>query len=108
VRLVGQPGKLLYAESALLTPAAQTKLRNTAVTTVGGEQWPSIRATRAASRRKSRSSNFVAHWPTRVLYQPGQRRVSSDQDRQKPLAWQCAKILQLIQTRQREKSKLID
>lgn len=110
VRLVGQPGRVLHAESAILTPAANSKMRNAALTTIGGGQ------VAVDPRDQHGLTAQVPQFELRCslanpgsLYQPGQRAFLRIKIDNKPLAWQWTRrFLQLIQTRQREKSKLID
>jgi putative peptide zinc metalloprotease protein len=110
VRLVGRPGIVLHAESALLTPAAQAKLRDPALTSVGGGS--AAVDPRDPSGLKLQVPQFELRCSLAnpdSVYQPGQRAYLRIKIDHRPLAWQWTrKFYQLIQTRQREKSKLID
>jgi putative peptide zinc metalloprotease protein len=110
VRLVGRPGVVLQAESALLTPSALKTLRNPQLTAVGG-------GTVAVDPRDPRGTTpQTPQFELRCtlanpesLYQSGQRAFLRIRIDEKPLAWQWTrKFMQLIQTRQQQKSKLID
>ncbi|CAN5523477.1 biotin/lipoyl-binding protein [soil metagenome] len=110
VRLVGRPGVLLHAESALLTPSAQPKLRNPQLTSAaGGPAAVDPRDPRGLTPQVPQFELRCSLSNPESIYQPGQRAFLRIKIDRKPLAWQWTRsFLQLIQTRQREKSKLID
>jgi putative peptide zinc metalloprotease protein len=110
VRLVGRPGVVLRAESAFITQGAQPEIRHPALTAIGGG------AVAIDPRDSSGLRPQVRQFELRCslanpdsTYQSGQRAFLRIRIDDKPLAWQWwRKFMQLIQTRQREKSKLID
>jgi len=110
VRLVGRPGVVLNAESALLTPSALKTLRNPQLTSVGGGQVAvDPRDPRGVTPQSPQFELRCSLANPESVYQSGQRAFLRIKIDDKPLAWQWTrKFMQLIQTRQQQKSKLID
>ncbi len=111
IRFVGDASRVMKPQTVMVTPAAQENAWNPALTAMGGgEQQNDPRDPRGM---KTQTPQFelrcvMNNSPT-DLFQPGQRAYLKLKLESRPLAWQwMRRIYQLVQSRQEQKSKLVD